>query len=283
MRFLFLTEEESNYQDIMNMKKTLIALAVAASAAVSGSAMAWDANGTGGSVNIGGSLTPAENITPWEVKTGAAVTGLDADITKGQSVVNIAVERAIPVLGIRTYTNEAFVGRKGVSPNIDYQGAIDATQFNRGVTALTLTVNDKNSGNKIGTLTTKLSAGALYSWSDVADASRGGFFSLGGINQPSELFNGGLSHNTGGAMSVADVEAKASVLFPGSMDHFNDQGFHEDGVYWTSVEDVNSKHSAFYTSGIEQGKVITLTLDQAVSGDTPIAWKASLPVIVSYQ
>lgn len=33
------------------MKKTLIALAVAASAAVSGSAMAWTANGSGNSVS----------------------------------------------------------------------------------------------------------------------------------------------------------------------------------------------------------------------------------------
>ena len=36
------------------MKKTLIALAVATSAAVSGSAMAWTANGDGGSVSLSG-------------------------------------------------------------------------------------------------------------------------------------------------------------------------------------------------------------------------------------
>ncbi|ENK8257946.1 hypothetical protein AB4C84_004676, partial [Escherichia coli] len=47
------------------MKKTLIALAVAASAAVSGSAMAWTANGTGGSVDLGGTLTPVTKATPW--------------------------------------------------------------------------------------------------------------------------------------------------------------------------------------------------------------------------
>ncbi|HEI3186174.1 TPA: hypothetical protein SI321_005057, partial [Escherichia coli] len=52
------------------MKKTLIALAVAASAAVSGSAMAWTANGTGGSVELGGTLNPVEKVTPWEVKVG---------------------------------------------------------------------------------------------------------------------------------------------------------------------------------------------------------------------
>ncbi|WP_105447276.1 hypothetical protein [Escherichia coli] len=265
------------------MKKTLIALAVAASAAVSGSAMAWEANGSGGSVNIGGSLTPAENITPWEVKTGAAVTGLDADIIKGQSVINIAVDQAIPVLGIRTHTGEAFVGRTGVAPNIDYKGAIDINQFNDGVTDLNLTVNDKDSGDKIGTLTTKLSAGALYSWSSVADSNRGGFFSLGGVNKSTELFNGGLSGTIAGAMSVAVLESKADNLFPGSMDNFNTQGFHENSIYWTGVEDVDSKHSAFYAAGIEQSKVIKITLDAPAQGDAPIKWKASLPVTVSYQ
>ena len=67
------------------MKKTLIALAVAASAVVSGSAMAagWEQNGTGGSVDLGGTLTPVEKATPWEVKVGDAVTGLDGQIQKG--------------------------------------------------------------------------------------------------------------------------------------------------------------------------------------------------------
>ncbi len=163
MRFLFLMEEESNYQDIMNMKKTLITLAVAASAAVSVSAMAWEVNGTGGSVNIGGSLTPAENITPWEVKTGAAVTGLDADISKGQSAINITVDQAIPVLGIRTQTAEAFPGEAGISPQIDYHGVVDFSQNEWGNAPVTLEVFD-NASNKIGSLQTILTTAAVYSW-----------------------------------------------------------------------------------------------------------------------
>ncbi len=42
------------------MKKTLIALAVAASAAVSGSAMAWSNGDFNGSVDIGGTVTPPQ-------------------------------------------------------------------------------------------------------------------------------------------------------------------------------------------------------------------------------
>lgn len=49
------------------MKKTLIALAVATSAAVSCSAMAWTTNGTGGTVDFGGHLAQLIKILP-EVK-----------------------------------------------------------------------------------------------------------------------------------------------------------------------------------------------------------------------
>lgn len=101
------------------MKKTLIALAVAASAAVSGSAMAWTANGTGNSVDLGGTLTPVEKVTPWEVKTGAAVTGLDAQVTQGQTMVDVAVKKAIPVLGIRTQeVGKSFPAQAGINPAI---------------------------------------------------------------------------------------------------------------------------------------------------------------------
>lgn len=44
------------------MKKTLIALAVAASAVVSGSAMAWTGGGNGGSLELGGTWHRRTNI-----------------------------------------------------------------------------------------------------------------------------------------------------------------------------------------------------------------------------
>ncbi|HIH9051493.1 TPA: hypothetical protein ACYUXQ_004139 [Escherichia coli] len=267
------------------MKKTLIALAVAASAVVSGSVIAadWEHTGTNFSIDLGGTLTPKELVTPWEVKVGDAVTNLDGQVQKGQNEVSIPVNAAIPVLGIRTQTDVPFVGRTGVNPNVNYQGAIDINQFSDGATNLTLTVNDKHSGNKIGTLTTKLSAGALYSWSKVASPSEGGSYSLGAINKNLELFYGGLSGNTAGAMSAVNVKAKAGVLFPGSMDKYNNQGFDADSIFYTDITNPNSQYSAFYFSGIEAGRVISLTLDSPVQGDTPIDWKASLPITVSYQ
>lgn len=64
------------------MKKTLIALAVAASAAVSGSAMAWEQNGTGGSVSLSGTVDVLQPTTPWEVQVGGNVNDLNTQISQ---------------------------------------------------------------------------------------------------------------------------------------------------------------------------------------------------------
>lgn len=149
------------------MKKTLIALAVAASAVVSGSAMAWTENGTGGAIDLWGILTPVEKVTPWEVKVGDAVSGLDAQIQKGQKEVSITVNKAIPVLGIRNADAHGFKGRKGeIHPQIDYDGAINLNGFSNGVTTLTLNVTTAD-GNKLGTLSAPFSSAAVSSWGGV--------------------------------------------------------------------------------------------------------------------
>ncbi|HDW2448439.1 TPA: hypothetical protein RLU78_003483 [Escherichia coli] len=264
------------------MKKTLIALAVAASAAVSGSAMAWEANGTGGSVNIGGSLTPAENITPWEVKTGAAVTGLDADINKGQSVVNIAVDQAIPVLGIRTVSATAFPGQDGINPQIDFHGAIDPTQFEAGKTQLVIDVKADDGVNKIGSLQTALTAVGIFSWKNISN-NNGNNYSIAASEQPGDMFKGGLSTTMAGGVTTTEAQQIAPVIFPGSMDNFTDQETPSLNKYSASIAAGDATYSAFYASGIEAGKVIKLTLDSPAQGDAPITWKASLPITVSYQ
>ncbi|HDL9596186.1 TPA: hypothetical protein PX820_004927 [Escherichia coli] len=255
------------------MKKTLIALAVATSAAVSGSAMAWTQNGTGGSVELGGTLTPVEKVTPWEVKVGDAVSGLDAQIQKGQKTVDIAVNKAIPVLGIRTQTTQAFQGQPGVSPQIDYGNAVNVDAFKNGRAPVTLEVKD-NTNAKIGTLTTSLGASALVSikgpWSgynhSYSDTAGQGFF-------------GGLPKDK----AQAPDENIAFNVMPEVAEHYIDQGvdYSEVGVT-TSFTNTEATYSGYYGAGIEQGKTIKITLNQAATGDAPIQWKASLPVTVTY-
>ncbi|WP_336478827.1 hypothetical protein [Escherichia coli] len=262
------------------MKKTLIALAVAASAAVSGSAMAWTANGTGGSVDLGGTLTPADVITPWEVKVGAAVNGLDADIRKGDTKVDIPVKNAIPVLGIRVAdaTWKAFWGQPGITPSIDYHGAINVNDFSRGEVPLTLDVKNMQD-QKIGSLTVNLSAGAEYARYNPS-TDQGEKYMLY-QNSENELFFGGLGTNSDAISSNAF--GLANSLDPEFVANYNDFGVNQaSNPYYGDVGNTALNYSVFYASGVEQGKTIKITLEQPAASDA-IAWKASLPVTVSYQ
>ncbi|WP_097457021.1 fimbrial protein [Escherichia coli] len=259
------------------MKKTLIALAVAASAAVSGSAMAWTANGTGSSVDLGGTLTPVDVITPWEVKTGDAVTGLNAQIQKNQKEVNVSVTKAIPILGIRTIDTTAFQGRSGISPQISYEGAVDLAGFNAGVTTVSMEVRDTE-GKVIGGLVAPFTAAALSSYVNTSD----------GVSNKKSLyaaesgkgFFGGLGYN---AAAVANYPIAATSFFSEASQHFDEQGIadlSESGD--TSFGSGAATYSAFYASGIAQGGTIKITLDKP-AGANEIVWNASLPVTVSYQ
>lgn len=257
------------------MKKTLIALAVAASAAVSGSAMAWTANGTGRSVELGGTLTPVDVVNPWEVKVGAAVNDLNGTIQKGQKEVRIETKTAIPVLGIRTIESAAFTGKSGISPQISYGAAINLDGFAANETTLNLEVKDSTGANKIGTLSAPFFAVAEQSIKG-PDANY-----RAGVIAPYEgsLFFGGLPKSKDGYSSVFD----ANNVVPDVSAHYDEQGQEwRNEVGWSSVSETRHTYSAYYGSGIEQGKTIKITLEQPAASDA-IAWKASLPVTVSYR
>lgn len=256
------------------MKKTLIALAVAASAVVSGSAMAWTANGTGSSVELGGTLTPVEKITPWEVKTGAAVTGLDADVTRGQNVVNIALKANIPVLGIRNNSHDGFRGQSGIDPQISYGGKVDIDSMKNGAANLALDVT--SSGQKIGTLSAEMRVASQAS--NGADSNVMLFAPTAG-----DGFFGGIAKNEAGVWNGIGAYSWATTVFPGIADTWSDGGISFSGG--TGVFNFDADHAiyhAYYASGIDKGRTITITLDQGVAGDTQIQWNASLPVTVTY-
>ena len=263
------------------MKKTLIALAVAASAVVSGSAMAssWSPSGAGGSVDMGGMLTPKTKETPWEVKVGDAVKGLDAKIEKGQKVVDIPVKHAIPLLGIRTQTKDPFHGQKGISPQISYGNAVKTDQFDKGHAPLTLEVKDSN-GVKIGTAETSVLAAALAS-------SVGSFLFIDSIpytlyaSKSGDVFFGGLGKH--GSATVDFPAPAVASIFAEAAEHYNPQKASGDPIHGrVPFDDGNATYSAFYASGIEKDKNIKITLDKAACCDAPIQWKASLPITVSY-
>ncbi|EKK6907426.1 hypothetical protein POL44_003894 [Shigella sonnei] len=257
------------------MKKTLIALAVAASAAVSGSAMAWTASGTGGDVNFGGTLTPSSKVTPWETRAGAGVMGLDAEVTQGQRSVQITTPHAVEILSIRTKDAKAFQGgvNPGINPQIDFHGA--AGDFNAGKSRLSMEARNTE-GVKIGSVTVAMSAGAMGSTSKGAKndiyAPDAGYGFFGGVGKTSaQTLNN--AHNFATSQGFNDVVA--------NFDTQGVVGLTSDGTY--NFNETSRKYSAFYIAAVASGEKFTVTLDNPVSGDGQIQWKASLPVTVSYQ
>ncbi|EAR3058651.1 hypothetical protein AB2A76_003544 [Escherichia coli] len=261
------------------MKKTLIALAVAASAVVSGSAMAWTAGGNGGSVEIGGTLTPETGL-PWEVKIGSNIADLNAEIKKGQSEVDIVASKAIPVLGIRSVG--WFDGKAGINPQINYGDAIDLQGFNREVTTLSLEVQNAE-GNKIGSLTAPFFATAMRAYHKVVDGvDTYGHRSMVADNAGKAFF-GGL--NTAYYSDIEDGShlARVGALDPEIVVNFADVGDrYSKGAVSVDFNEPGTKFNSFYGSGIEKDQTIKITLDSPAESDA-IAWKASLPVVVSYQ
>lgn len=256
------------------MKKTLIALAVAASAAVSGSAMAWTPNGTGGSVEMGGIFSPASQQGPWEVKVGDVVKGLDATLEKGQKTVEISLKSAIPLLGIRTQTFEAFQGQQSISPQISYGDAVDVGSFSEGTTSLTLDIKDSQ-GEKLGKVETIMGTAAIASFK----GSDGQGVSYVYASTSGSGFFGGVSKNADGVNH--DPVGFAEETFPEVEKNYNSQGISDSA----SPGEVNFSEntrtfSAFYVSAIPVSSKINVTLDKEISGT--VQWNASLPITVSY-
>jgi len=264
------------------MKKTIIALAVAASAAISGSAMAWTPNGTQGSVELSGTLTPPTIATPWEVQAGASVSGLDAAIQQGQTEVSIQTSDVIPVLAIRTSDSQAFAGQAGISPHIDYQGAIDVSQFANGVTTMTLDVNDEQ-GQKIGTLEAPLVGVGVFSWKrdDGSDGASSAMYV--DTSDATSGFTGGLPTTATSALPNSD--AVAAILLAEIAQNFDAQGYTYSSTPGASNFNAAdpTHYSGYYVAGVRANEPLKITLDTPAAGDAEIPWKASLPLIVSYQ
>ncbi|EPF5565783.1 hypothetical protein ACSS9I_005242 [Escherichia coli] len=260
------------------MKKTLIALAVAASAVVSGSAMAWTADGTGDSVDMGGTLTPVDKVTPWEVKMGSEITGLDANISRGQKVVEIEMPKNALIMGIRTKTRDTFPGwGSDITPSIDFNGAVDLDSFSDGVATLTLDVNQ--GGSKIGTMQASFESGAEASFrGEGNDANK---YSLYAPRMGNAFF-GGLSKTAEGASQYGYIIAQkydADIVAKYNEQNVDGEAIKEE----ISFTDGLKTYSGFYGAGIPANSSVVITLDQAASGNDSIQWKASLPVTVSYR
>lgn len=263
------------------MKKTVIAAALV-STVFSGAAMAWTANGTGGNIELGGNIQVTPYTTPWEVEVGAPATTLDANITKGTSVVMIPVTKAIPVLGIRTVTKTPFNGNTGINPQINYNGAVQVDNFNSGTTVMDLPVMDAdNPTTQIGTMSTSFFAAALSTWKNGVTNSSEQYSTFAA--SAGQSFWGGLAKASAGVQSGHQVIGELTAISPAFVQNYNDQSANwVNAAAMTFNQLTNVSYTGLYGAGIKSGANIKLTLNKAAANDV-IKWKASLPVTVSYQ
>lgn len=263
------------------MKKTLIALAVAASAAVSGSAMAWTQGDFNGSVDIGGNISQAQSAWQWKVGNESAdsinLNLADAVSSDSNNVWNNVGETSFPILLGKTVSEYNGIS-SGMAPVITYSGDGFKIKFpSDSAPEVELNATGKTDTSKVGTLKFKMnmfgllnairSSGEVYQIiaDTVKNHGNGYLQNAGYVNTLSaDLVRDNVERILGGEMiDIPSDAAPASGYAKPS--HFNDTGFQKiQGVY-------ASEYVA--NSG-------TLTFPRDA---TPNDWKASLGVTVSYQ
>lgn len=259
------------------MKKTLIALAVAASAVVSGSAMAaWVDTGTGGVFNIGGVLTPKDRVTPWEANVYPGLTSVNANIEKGKAKVEIPLSKNVPVVSIRNREPAGFRGGEANAAmvRISFGNAVDIDGFSAGVTQIRLKVVDSANSRELGTLTAPFFAGGLLSLDD-------NWRSLVASSE-NALFWGGLGKSLSGIASAADVKSTLTELAPDMLGTWKDSGrpavISSNGTF----ELPEGIYRAVYGAGFKKDARIAITLNAPLTGGTAVNWKAEFPITISY-
>lgn len=280
------------------MKKTLIALAVVASA-VSGVAHAWTTGDFTGTVDIGGRIDENNYRQKWEWKVGTGLNGFTnalKDLTENGTKLTITVQGDKPILLGKT--TEAFSvpssGGLGAIPQIafaDYKGdpvilENSAGETNAGHAFLVLPMKDAT-GADVGHVKVNASyAGAALGSKD----TYANLFSLYG-GSVEKIFNGGLPINVPRAELRSGVAAAARTELFGSLSR-DDMTAQLQAIVPAAAVDVreygvsastsmnNQITSAAYALGIADGQTIVATFNNAVTESTQ--WNAPLTVNVTY-
>ncbi|MEK8932978.1 F4 (K88) fimbria major subunit/adhesin FaeG [Escherichia coli] len=284
------------------MKKTLIALAIAASAA-SGMAHAWMTGDFNGSVDIGGSITADDNRQKWEWEVGTGLNGFGNvlnDLTNGGTKLTITVTGNKPILLGRT--KEAFatptIGGWGGVPNIaftDYEGASVELrnpdgETDKGLAYFVLPMKNAE-GTKVGSVKVNASYAGVSGTGGVTSAD-GGLRSLaakgsnailyGGLPTnvaQSELLNGGAAAartELFGSLSKNDLLGQIQRVNANITSLVDRIGSAEENMAYTDGTVV----SVAYALGIANGQTIEATFNQAVTTST--RWSAPLNVAITY-
>ncbi|EBS2390929.1 hypothetical protein DRT92_25015 [Salmonella enterica subsp. enterica serovar Newport] len=260
------------------MKKTLIALAAAASAVVSGSAMAaWVDTGTGGVFKLEGTLTPKDRVTPWEANIFPALTALNANIGKGTKLVEIPFSKNVPVVSVRNREAAGFRGRDGSAAlvRISFGNAVNLNSVQSGRAPLQLRVVDAANSKELGTLTAPLFVGGLSSW--------GNYWKGLYASSDRDLFWGGLPLERASAAGAEFTLNMLTQMSPEITEKYGQPNANFSPSYGT--EDfglADTIYKAVYGAGFLKDDRMAITLNAPLEGDAPVNWKAELPITISY-
>ncbi|EGB4371712.1 hypothetical protein H7M80_004064 [Salmonella enterica] len=198
------------------MKKALIALAVAASAAVSGSAMAalgeWQEGSNGGNVSVGG-IVNVYDLPVWLVATGSGFSGFtnDAtDLTGDNKLLTVNAPEAIPIVAIKS--KDAYSGieySKGTMPSVTLSGgdgvAITRTNWSNAAFDFSVPVYVNGAVAGSATFVQASPAGLMYG-AGVNGTSGVSLVVSDNFNDPKSLY-AGLVGGSQQAMGLSDTES----------------------------------------------------------------------------
>lgn len=285
------------------MKKTLIALAVAASAVVSGSAMAagWQENSASGEVNFGGQINANSQVTwMWLIGEGKSdFVHKTQDLTNNNQTLTITADNDIPILAgkLKNGVAGSDFSIANTFPSISFlsSGTAVTPEFNtNGALALTVKAFD-DQGAEFGTL--KINGRAAGSVALATPAPNTTYKTYGaGVPGTDGIFSGGLANNgtllvwSGlattkvvekfGGPALAELEDQVRDVTSDSSAVFNDVN-NVWGISRSNNEDMNMRaYSLSYGFGVEQGATLELNFTKPVT--TTTVWKAPLTVQISY-
>ncbi|WP_407904686.1 hypothetical protein [Escherichia coli] len=267
------------------MKKTLIALAVAAGGimSVSGVASAFTPGFTGGDFSLGGTISTPVQGALYEGKVGA-LTGLNSTIPVGDTTVSIAAPADAGLLALRSVQGGFDSAASDKIANISFNGRelreISGGSFSNGVTDMTLDVQDAN-GNKIGNIYFPMQVVGVSAIVDKTDSSVAGA-SLYAFDDSTAYYGALPKTQQGAVSSYSDALNIMNGLFSDVSDYLprvTSEATSAEAKQFTAADKV---FNTAYAAGIVAGQTITISLDNpATAGD--VTWSASMPVVVTYK
>ncbi|WP_167851591.1 hypothetical protein [Escherichia sp. E4930] len=282
------------------MKKTLIALAVAASAAVSGSAIAglgnFDAGNTHGEIKFAGIITKpsVENVWVWAIGEGYDnYSHRTNDLTEAGTALTVTAVDNMPLLVGKT--NNAFQGARNMAPQVafsDFKGRITPvwnTSVDDGSGTMKLAVRDDQQ-REIGAMTLNVKAVAVMSAGNldgdpviqtdrlwVEDPSYAFYNAASSKVKTKTVANNILS--SFGAPVISDLLAQVRA-FSSNMSGATGGDNEILRSNATRFDSSTDAYASSYALGIPVGNTFKIKFNRMINADTQ--WEAPLGIQITY-